>query len=263
MLSKDHRSADFIYLTAEKIAYKLFLGLFLKLPLSPNQITSINFFVNNLGTVFLFSLGKYWGNLLAVGLIAISEVWDWMDGAVARKRGLASKGGAFLDPAFDFTWQNLMLAGIVFGVFRSSGGNLFWLAVGLLAFVSLTLVNYCGAIYGDNFGFGFRGDYDKMIDKVDSSRKTGFFDKLCLEMLVYRKFSFIFLFTVRYSLLLGAIFNKLNYFLIFLSIAFLFKSVCLLYLFFLYLESSPKEKNLIIVQALIERHQFWLKVKNG
>lgn len=262
MLNKDHKSADFVYLSAEKIGYRLFAAFFYRTSLTPTQITLINFFVNNLGAVVFFSFGKYWANLVGVLFLIASATWDWMDGGVARKKGWSTKGAIFLDPMADFVWQNLLVAGIVFGVFISHGRNLIWLIVGLLALVFLTVINYLGGIYGDSFGFGFRGDYEELIKKVDSSKRAGFFDKLCLEMLTYRKFPFIFLFTIRYSLLLGALFNRLDLFLVLLLTTSLFKSLSLVYLYYLFLEVYRRKKNRVIVEALVRRHQFWLKEKN-
>lgn len=261
MLTKSHKSADFIYLFAEKIAYRFFADFFYKLPFSANQLSIINFFINNLGAVVFFSLGRYWANLVGVFFLVSSAIFDWMDGAVARKKGLASEGGGFLDSTLDYIWQNLLVAAIIFGVFTSKGGDLFWLVIGLLAFVSLVMNNHLGAIYGDNFGFGFRGDYDELIKKIDSSKKTGIFDRLALEMLTYRKFPFIFLFTIRYPLLLGALLNRLDIFLIFLLLTSLFKAVFLIYLYYLFLEACRRKKNPVITEVLIERYQFWLKEK--
>ena len=261
MLNKHNKSADFIYLFAEKVAHWLFAGIFHRLPFTPNQITVINFFINNLGAVIFFSLGKYWANLVALAFIVSSIIWDWMDGAVARKRGLSSKGGAFLDPILDFIWQNLLVVGIIFGVLRIKNGNPLWLIIGLLALFSLVVINHLGNIYGRDFGFCFRGDYDELMKEVDLNKKSGLFDKVCLEMLTYRKFPFIFLFTIRYPLLLGALFNRLDIFLILLLVTSLFKGISLFYLYFLFLGADRKKKNRVIVEALIHRHQFWLKVQ--
>ncbi len=258
MINKEHKSADFAYITSEKIAYKLFASIFYKLPFTPNQLSTLNFFINGLPAVVFFALGKYWANIVAVGFIISAVIWDWMDGAVARKRNLASKGGTFLDPALDFIWQHLLVAGIAIGVYRSTGGSLFWLVIGFLSLVCLASANYFIEIYDKNFGFGFRGDYDGFIKEISSSKRTDFFDKFMLEILTFRKFAYIFTFTVRYPLLLGAIFNRLDLFLIFLTISFFVRTVALFYSYYLYLESGNKKQNKVIAQALLHRRRYWL-----
>ncbi|MBW2037718.1 MAG: CDP-alcohol phosphatidyltransferase family protein, partial [Deltaproteobacteria bacterium] len=231
------------------------------MPFSPNQITIVNFLTSNLAATYFFSRGTYKDNLRGLFFCAISAISDWMDGMIARKRGLSSKGGAFLDPTLDFVWQNLLVAGIVFGVFINKNQNLFWLATGLLALVSMVMANYLTSVYSDNFGFSFRGEYGAITKKVDSSKRVDIFDKLCLEMLIYRKFSFIFLFTIRYPLLLGALFDRLDLFLILLLFTSLFKVISLFYLYFLFLEADKKKENRVIIEALRHRHRSWLREK--
>ncbi len=170
MLTKDNKGTDFAYLFSERIAYRLFVNIFYKLPFSANQVTTINFFVNNLAAVILFALGRYWANLLGIFFIVLSVIWDWMDGAVARKKGSIGGGGGFLDAGLDFIWQHLLVAAIIFSVVVARGGDPLWLIIGLLAFVFLVLVNYFGSIYGENFGFGFRGDYDEFVKEVDLNK---------------------------------------------------------------------------------------------
>jgi phosphatidylglycerophosphate synthase len=262
MLNKDHKSADFVYLFAEKFTYRFFTNIFYVLPITPNQITLINFFINNLGAVVSFSLGKYWANLLGVIFLISAAVFDWMDGAIARKKSLSSKGGAFLDPALDFIWQHLLIAGIALGIYLKTS-SLFWLIFGFLTLVSLIYVNYMGAIFENKFGFGFRGDYDDFNNLIDKSKKASFFDKFCQEILTYRKFSYIFFFTLRYPLLLGAIFNQLGIFLVFLCLTSLIRGTALFYLYFTYLESEKKNNKSLIIEALKERKKYWIAYENS
>lgn len=258
MISKEHKSADFAYNITEKIAYKFFAPIFYKFPFTPNQITFINFLTFNMGATVLFALGKYWANLVSIGLITVSTVLDWMDGAVARKRDLKSKAGAFLDHGLDSIWQIILVAGIVFGVYLSSEKNVYWLMLGFLSLLSLVFNSSMGQLFENEFGFGFYGDYEEIFKKMDSSKKTSLFDKLCLEMLTYRKFPYIFLFTIRYPLLLGAIFNRLDWFLVLLLATCFVRGASLFYLYFIYLKSEKIKVNSVMVEALIDRYKFWL-----
>lgn len=260
MINKEHKSADFAYLFTEKIAHKLFDPIFLKSPLTTKNITWINFFVNDLGAVLFFSLGKYWANLVALAFVVAAVIWDWMDGMVAREKKQSSKGPAFLDPALDFIWQHLIVAGIAIGVYRNSGNNFVWVIIGYFALVSLLCANYFIEIFDKKFGFGFRGDYDEFIKEVEQDKKTDWVDKLILEVLTLRKFIFIFIFTIRYSLLLGAVFNRLDIFLIFVALSYFIRTILLFYIYYFYLESGKRERNRILVVALINRSQYWESV---
>lgn len=258
MISKEHKSADFAYIVTEKITRKIFEPIFYRLPFTPGQITFVNFLVFNLAAVVFFSLGKYWANLAAIGMICISTVLDWMDGGVARMKHNGSKAAAFLDHALDSFWQIILVAGIVIGVYFSSGKSDLWLVIGISALTFLVLNSTWGQFYEDQFGFGFYGDYEEVYKKVDLSKRANFFDKLCLEMLTYRKFPYIFLFTIRYPLFLGAIFNRLDWFLVLLLVTCFLRGVSLFYLYFIYLKSGKVKVNSVMVEALTDRYKFWL-----
>lgn len=259
MINKDHKSADFAYLFTEKIAHRFFDKLFLKSPLTTKQITLVNFFVFDLGAVAFFCIGKYWANLVALGFIIAAVIWDWMDGMVAREKKQSSKGPAFLDPALDFIWQHLLVAGVAIGVYRAMNGNFTWLVVGYFAILSLLCANYFIEIFDKKFGFGFRGDYIDFIKDVEQEKKVDMIDKFALEMLTLRKFIFIFIFTVRYVLLLGVILNRLEIFLLFISLSYFVRTIFLFYLYYSFLESGKKEDR-AIVKALVHRRVYWLDV---
>ncbi len=63
----------------------------------PNVITLSGFLIITLGSVVLY----YQMDLLAFLLLGIGALFDAVDGAVARRRGLVSEFGAFLDSTVD------------------------------------------------------------------------------------------------------------------------------------------------------------------
>lgn len=257
MLNSRHETADKIFLFAEKITYKIFTPIFYKLPITPNQITTLNFFINNLASVVLFSIGKYWANLVALAIIIWSEIWDWMDGAVARERKQSSKAGAFLDPAFDYLWQKLLMAGIAIGVYQKFG-SFFWLIIGFLSILLLVFNDYFSDIFGKDFGFRFRGDYDEFIKKIDANKKISYFEKFICEILTFRNFIYIFFFTIRYPLFIAILFNKLEYFLLLVIFTCFIRCFSLFYVYFLFLQAQEQGKTRsVLLQALIERYNYW------
>jgi len=63
----------------------------------PNLITLAGFFLIALGSLFLY----YGANFIAFLLLSVGALLDAIDGAVARRRGLESEFGAFLDSTVD------------------------------------------------------------------------------------------------------------------------------------------------------------------
>jgi len=51
--------------------------------------------------VLFFYLPYTWANLAAAAVFILAAITDWLDGYVARRMGLMSKFGAFLDPVAD------------------------------------------------------------------------------------------------------------------------------------------------------------------
>ena len=77
--------------------YRWLLATALRLKLSPFQLTLLSLVTNVIVGVLLLR-----GLFLAAGLVLIpAGVFDVLDGAVARHRGTASRGGAFLDSFLD------------------------------------------------------------------------------------------------------------------------------------------------------------------
>ena len=77
--------------------YRWLLATALRLKLSPFQLTLLSLITNVIVGVLLLR-----GMFLAAGLVLIpAGVFDVLDGAVARHRGTASRGGAFLDSFLD------------------------------------------------------------------------------------------------------------------------------------------------------------------
>jgi len=51
--------------------------------------------------VVVFYLPYAWSNIVAAMIFAIGAITDWLDGWIARRYGMTSKFGAFLDPVAD------------------------------------------------------------------------------------------------------------------------------------------------------------------
>ena len=246
--------ADFIYKFAEKVSYLIFGPVFRIIPLTPNQITLFNFFVNNLSAVYFFSLGTHLGYLIGLFFCFISAVFDWMDGWVARTKELSSKAGGWLDPATGFIWQHLLVAAIVLGVYNSQEGNYYWLLFGLLMYSGVVIANYLGNLFNDKFDFSFRTSLHDFRKSIYQSKKSTWYDKLVVEILAPTSFLTFFLFTIRYPIMFGAITNKMEVSMVIISITSLIKAVFLFITYFLYLERESR-KPLVIIKSLETRER--------
>lgn len=66
----------------------------------PNSITWLRIALIPLFVVVFFIPG-YWSGPLAAGIFGLAGITDWLDGYLARKMGLMSGFGEFLDPVAD------------------------------------------------------------------------------------------------------------------------------------------------------------------
>lgn len=244
---------DFLYKISEGLSYRLFGPLFARLPFDHIQITVANFFTSGLASVYFFTLGTHLGYLLGIFFCFTYSILDWMDGYVAKSRGIQSVLGAWLDPALDYVWQHLLVAGLVLGVFQSKGQNYPWLVVGLTALVSLVAANYVGEIFRDKFDFKFRSGLSEFRKEVVSNSRTNWFDLLGLEILAPTNFISILIFTIRYLLILGALLNRMDFVIIVILGAQVIRSFVLFYTYALYLNHLEGAPARVIVRALAHR----------
>lgn len=84
--------------------------IFAALPFTPNQYTSLSI-VAALAMLCLIAAGHY---IAALALFIVAAGLDFIDGAVARKRGLATKRGAYWDTIADRYVEAMLLFGLLF-----------------------------------------------------------------------------------------------------------------------------------------------------
>lgn len=121
---------------------RLLTRLFLRTPLTPNQITVLSFLTGLLGaSCFLF--GSYGGSVLGALLLQFSTVLDCVDGEVARVKMLESPLGEWLDITLDTVVHIAIFLGVGVAVWKQDGLAAAPLLGGLLAaaaFISFPLV---------------------------------------------------------------------------------------------------------------------------
>ncbi len=121
---------------------RLLTRLFLRTPLTPNQITVLSFLTGLLGAS-CFLLGSYGGSVLGALLLQFSTVLDCVDGEVARVKMLESSLGEWLDITLDTVVHIAIFLGVGVAVWKQDGLAAAPLLGGLLAaaaFISFPLV---------------------------------------------------------------------------------------------------------------------------
>lgn len=119
-----------------KISTRL-TGLVARLPLTPNQVSFISFFIGLAGAA-AFALGVP----IAGGLLTqLSSIVDGMDGELARLKFMKSGFGDFADSVLDRYMDGFLILGMTYYVFQSTGGVWAW-ALGWTAMVGATMSSF-------------------------------------------------------------------------------------------------------------------------
>jgi len=117
--------------------------------ITPNQISGITFGVT-LVSATLFCFGSRVLSIIAGLLAQFASVADGCDGEVARLRNMSTPYGAWLDAVLDRLADALLIGGMAYGAWRSSGDWWVW-SVGFLALAGSFMVSYTEARYEGAF----------------------------------------------------------------------------------------------------------------
>lgn len=109
-----------------------FAWLLVMTPITGNQLSILGI-ISNLVAAGFFTAGTLHFSLLALLLLVLGELFDWVDGTVARYRGEATKIQAdFLGRSYHIMTLAFLFAGIGLGVYNTTG-NIFYLLLGFWA----------------------------------------------------------------------------------------------------------------------------------
>ena len=93
--------------------------LFLKMGISPNNITIIGFILSLVSGI-CFTFGTHIGNIFAVITLEIAFIFDVLDGIVARKTDKATPFGGWLDGVLDRIKEVIVVISICVGYINST-----------------------------------------------------------------------------------------------------------------------------------------------
>lgn len=237
-----HRYRDRLYEKGIGIA----IPIFIKLNLTPNQITVLRLIVLIPPAAFLFALNNYFTNIVALVLFHLFTFLDIVDGKIAAVRGMRTRLGEIIDPPIDYIGHNLVFVGIIFGILNSNG--VFWIGSYsvfiptdfLIIFGVLTIVGYSVPIVFSMIPptrfFMFKDLHDLHKDLFPEDGKQTdcepFIIHLSKNIVCPYHFPFNVIFKVGMLLTICALLNILSASLIVLSIVLNIRILALFYYFF-------------------------------
>ena len=113
--------------------------LLARLPVTPNQITSVSMLVGLAAAWYLYQEG-YGNGVAAAALFVVRYVLDNCDGEIARLKGLSSSFGMHYDTFVDWVVHSAFFAALGIGYGRVAGNEV-WMWLGWAAAVGGT-INY-------------------------------------------------------------------------------------------------------------------------
>ena len=247
----------------DKIDYFLprpVINFFLKVNLTPNQITVGRFLFLVLPAVALFTQGRYWFNILGLILIYFNSLLDLVDGEVAKKKQMITEVGPWLDTLFDYISLLLVLGALSIGVYSNNPeGFSFVLGITLLSLYGISLILNIDLQRIFNLGPRNAGDFVKEFYRHKNKRLT---DQVLGSILFPYKPLFLIFFSTRYFLIAGILLGLVRFSLVFIALAYLFRLTVVFSLigYILILENKRGRSGLIIVKML---RKVKREVENG
>ena len=114
-------------------------AILVKLPITPNQITTASLLLGVTGSIFFIS-SNFESQLIGSFIFFLSYILDNCDGEVARYKNLTSSFGEEFDTFVDWIVHAFFFATLGYGTWLETE-NLIWLWIGLIASAGAT-INY-------------------------------------------------------------------------------------------------------------------------
>lgn len=230
----DKFRAQLAYRAAEKLS---------KTGITPNQITIFRFVISLPATLYFFSRGEYFYNLIGLAVYLLLVPLDWVDGDLARLTGQSSSLGKWLD---DTTDRILVLA--VLGSLFYAGMVADPLRWGLLTLGFFSIHFFLTTLledFKDRFNLDF-AQYAEVEEEALSSGNPSLLDRLLVNFLnVHRSSLTKFLFCISYPLFVGIIIDRLFLTFVFLMITFSLRSIGIMFLMYAAAKEGQTKSRLV------------------
>jgi len=181
-----------------------FVSFCIKSKITANQITIFNHFITLTFGCFFFSRGTHVGFLLGLFVCCVNGFLDYLDGDIARETNTRSDLGIWLDSGFDVIIQNFVMGAIAIGCYKT-GMNVFWIVMFLACNAAN---NFVAFNFNKKFGFNSCDGNEKFRKIMDKkSHPINNFLKSVIDPV--NNPTAIMVYTYRYFIFIGAIFNAM------------------------------------------------------
>ena len=178
--------------------------------MTPNKITVINFIFALSCGFYFFSRGTYIGNLSGLGVFVICVVLDYADGDIAKRYNMQSQFGLWLDGYGDLIIHNFVMAAVCLGILRSQSlFNQDTLTLWIIIYLVLNSTLQSISIHYNN-RFGFDSYKGSEVFRIYMDQKHTLLNRF-FKNIVDPTSSWIglFLFTIRWVLVIGILTNMM------------------------------------------------------
>jgi len=228
---------------------------------TPNQITGFNLGFTLLFGWICFSQGTYLFNILGLFVMLINGYLDYLDGDMAKSTQQFSIFGQWLDSGCDMIIQNIIMAAVAFGLCREFNSLM---PVAIMFFIANGAMQIISLRYNNTFGFDSHSGNALFRKYMDM--KPSLFNKTIKNLLDPTASNIgFFLFTFRYWLVLGILFNQMMWAFIIITTLLIFKAIIMHVIYGMHL---LEYKKLWVLQALAiiddEREEYYkIRGDNG
>jgi len=220
-----------VYLFQKYFAEKIFNKI-KDTSISANQITFLRFIAGTIVCLLLITKGDYFLSLIAVIILFFLSVLDVLDGLIARYKNQMSELGRFYDDTLDFMLLLILLGSIYWGYLLNKEP---FLTINFICFLFFYILINALLVEFDSSKIPniYQRTFDSLFFEKNNidKKKLNKFDHFLIAIIDPNQNTFSALFfNLSYLIFFGFVANIIKYIFIILSIAFLFRSLILIYI---------------------------------
>lgn len=200
--------------------------------ITPNQVTIFRLVLSIPSSLYFFSRGDYFHNLVGLAIYVLLVPLDWVDGDLARITNQVSALGRWLDVTFDRVLMLVVLASIFYAGMVSESGQV-WSFLAVLFFLVFFFLTTLLSDFDQMFNLEFNR-YSQIREGMYKLEKAPtLLDRVLINFLtVHRNSLTKFLFCISYPLFVGIIINQLLLTFTFITLMFSLRTLGLLFIMY-------------------------------
>ena len=188
--------------------------LLISTPVTANHVTVFTILVALISAT-LFGFGSYLHSIIAALILLSIEIWDSVDGEIARYKGLSSLKGVYIDGVAHTIFTPAIFAGITIGVFITTN-KLHFLIFGISAIAFSALIPVLQGTKDSKFlykliAFSKGNNLIDLPPKNENSTEKTTHSENILKTLFKRGYNFLKFTFLKYIIALAAIFGFLHF----------------------------------------------------